>query len=50
MAADGRGWTIFVQEKMTITEFQILDSESFTRWPVAAMRQMSTHRQMRYQS
>ena len=31
MAADGRGWTIFVQEKITMTEFQILGSESYAR-------------------
>ena len=38
MAGDGSGWTIFVKEKMAMTEFQILGSESLTRWLVAALR------------
>ena len=37
MEADGPGWTIFVKEKMTMTEFQTLGSESLIRWLVAAM-------------
>ena len=37
MAADGPGWTIFVKEKMAMTEFQILGNKSLTRSLLAAM-------------